>query len=148
MKNYILTLITFLVMGIGFTQTYPKMYILNGDTVFCFTVEQTKKMASDLDYLQTVTKGLEVCEELDSVKTKEIERLVVLSDNKTEEIKMLSVVIKNSGDIINGQKEEINLYKTELGIVKGKLLGQKISNGIGWSLFGIATGFAIYLGVK
>ena len=92
--------------NVGYSQTYPKMYILNGDTVFCFTTTQTKKMASDLDYLNTVMKEIEVCEQLDSVKSEEIKRLVILDNNKTEEIKGLSVVIKNNDQIMNDQKNE------------------------------------------
>ena len=111
----------------------PRVQLLNEDTVFCFTINQSKEIAKLIEkgsYLDTISTLLEtensrlflVLAKKDSIITK-LEKMVanevLISGHRQDNIKLLESTVKAQNKNIKRTKFHRNILVLTLGVITG-----------------------------
>lgn len=134
--KYILTFVlTFLITVSAFCQSdttsYPKYYVVNGDTIgVIITIEQVQKIDNDLEIKNLLEKSLIDCDSLSSqyiVVVDRLEKRVAILEVKNSELLKAS---SQQEMIINKLNDKITNFEKDLSLCdeQGKKKDQIISN--------------------
>lgn len=144
-------LICFCFIGSSVSQVvskYPKYEIVNGDTIFQFNINQTRKITE-------ISKSYDVCDEMlvvyiqkDSLQQKAIENLKEEIVNYKILVSNLEKVVENDKLIIKNMETVNLLLEDSNKQLRKQLKIQKFWKIMGFATTGVAVGVVIILLAK
>ena len=121
-------------MALIWIPSYGQPYVINGDSVYCYTIEETRAIAVKLTDGQGCAEQLSYTLEELAIK----DSLLVISGNIE---KSLQAEINILGATVNLHLSNEKIYKDQINRIKRRSRGTIL-------LCGIVTGLTIFLAVK
>lgn len=120
---------------------YPKVLVIENDTLVAFTIQQSKKLAMINESNKLCQKNLTDSDSIISIQLNQL-------SNRKKVIDNLYSIISNDSIIFN-KKDELNkICNDELNLCKSDLKRHKIQKWIAYGVASVTSFFAIYIAVK